>query len=91
MVGLAMRNREAPVGEKGIERGKNRGIFWGMYDPLVPVCDSDIVISSTVQYPKDIGEITPSQGVTLTGETKAGKAGNEFTLVGLSVRLENGQ
>lgn len=56
------------------ENVKYREIYFRVYDPLVLESDSDIVLSSTVQYPNNMSDITPSQSISLTGKTKAGKA-----------------
>jgi hypothetical protein len=55
------------------ENVKYREIFLRVYDPQILDGDSDIVLSTTVQYPDNMNGITPSQGLSLTGKTKAGK------------------
>lgn len=55
------------------ENVKYREVLFRVSDPQVLKSKEDILLSSTVQYPEDMREITPSQGVSLTGKTKNGK------------------
>lgn len=55
------------------ENVKYREVLFRVSDPQVLKSKEDILLSSTVHYPKDMREITPSQGVSLTGKTKNGK------------------
>lgn len=70
---------------------KCREIFFNISDPIVLNNDDDIVLSSTVQYPKDMRFITPSQGVSITGVTKDGKqitvkVGKNYTPINKKIR-----
>lgn len=55
------------------ESVKYREIYFRVSDPRVLEGKADIALSSTVQYPQNMNGITPSQGISLTGKTKAGK------------------
>ena len=73
------------------ERVKYREIYFRVYDPQVLESDSDIVLSTSVQYPVNMADITPSQSLSLTGKTKAGKTvtvkiGNGHTSTNKKVR-----
>ena len=52
---------------------KYREILFRVSDPQVLKSGADIILSSSVQYPDDMRQITPSQSVSLTGKKKNGK------------------
>ena len=73
---------------------KYREIFLRVYDPKILDGDSDIVLSTTVQYPVNMSGITPSQGLSLTGTNKAGKSvtvkiGKGYTSTNQKIRAGN--
>ena len=76
------------------ENVKYREIFLRVYDPRVLEGDSDIVLSTTVQYPANMSGITPSQGLSLTGKNKSGKSvtvkiGKGYTSTNQKIRAGN--
>ena len=73
---------------------KYREIFLRVYDPKILDSDSDIVLSTTVQYPVNMSGITPSQGLSLTGKNKSGKSvtvkiGKGYTSTNQKIRAGN--
>lgn len=55
------------------ENVKYREVYFRISDPKIIGSDSDIVLSTTIQYPANMSGITPSQSVSFTGKNKFGK------------------
>ena len=76
------------------ENVKYREIFLRIYDPLILLGDTDVVLSTTVKYPINMSGITPSQGLSLTGKNKSGKSvtvkiGKGYTSTNQKIRAGN--